>query len=240
MGAGTNEGTDLTDNVIPQRSSGAERGKFSAEGRGTGSSWCLASQEENPQEEEGHFCWKGPCWGEGSPPEGPGHCGHLGRKIEWLSQSTTWGQSYIPGHSQSQDCCRRSWGWNRRCHQVWLEEGPAPFFQYSPPWRGPGSEEEAKLPLLDVNLEDLPELGPEVDCFLQELVGSLEEENRDKSSPEPPVEEYERWVTCRAQAHNMPDWWQELTEVPEIDDHQKLAWEVQGLLWTSTADQQMA
>ena len=83
---------------------------------------------------------------------------------------------------------------------MWPEEGLAPFFQYSPPWRSPESaeEEEAKSPLLDVNLEDLLELGPEVDHFLQESAGSLEEENRDRSSPEPPVEEYERWVTWRA------------------------------------------
>ena len=27
--------------------------------------------------------------------------------------------------------------------------------------------------------------------------------------------------------HDMPDWWQELTEVPRIDDHKKLAREVQ-------------
>ena len=77
------------------------------------------------------------------------------------------------------------------------EESPAPFFQYSPPQRGLGSEEEeeAKSPLLDVDLEDPLELGPEVDHFLQELAGSLQEENRDRSSPEPPMEEYKRWVT---------------------------------------------
>ena len=68
-----------------------------------------------------------------------------------------------------------------------LEEGHAPFFEYSPPQRGPGSgeDEEAELPLLDFDLEDLHELGPEVAHFLQESAGSLEEENRDRSSPEP-------------------------------------------------------
>ena len=71
------------------------------------------------------------------------------------------------------------------------EEDPAPFFQYIPPQRGPGSEEEAQSPLLDVDLEDPLESGPEVDHFLQESAGSLEEENRGRSSPEPPVEEYE-------------------------------------------------
>ena len=27
----------------------------------------------------------------------------------------------------------------------------------------------------------------------------------------------------------MPDWWQELTEVPGVEDHENVAWEV----WTS-------
>ena len=34
--------------------------------------------------------------------------------------------------------------------------------------------------------------------------------------------------------HDMPDWWQEMTEVPGIDNHKKLAWEVQAsfkFLW---------
>ena len=96
----------------------------------------------------------------------------------------------------------------------------APFFEYSPPWWGPGSWEdrEAKLPLLDFDLEAPLELGPEVDCSLQELVGSSEEDNRNRSSPEPLVEEYKRWVTWRAQAHNMPGWRPELAEVPGVHD----------------------
>ena len=99
--------------------------------------------------------------------------------------------------------------------------------KYSPPV-GPGSweDEEAKLPLLDFDLKTLPELGPEVDCFLQELAGSSEEDNRNRSSPEPPVEEYKRWVTWRAQVHNMPGWWPELAEFPGVDDHQELAQKV--------------
>ena len=80
---------------------------------------------------------------------------------------------------------------------MWLEENPAPFFEYSPPWRGPesGKAEEA---LLDFDLEVPPELGPEVDHSLQELAGSSEEEDRRRSSPEPPLEDYKSWVTWRA------------------------------------------
>ena len=108
------------------------------------------------------------------------------------------------------------------------EEGPAPFFKYSPLQRGPGSGEdkEAELPLLDFDLEDLPELGPEVNHFLQELAGSSEEENRDRSSPEPLVKEYQRWVTQRPKAHDTHGWWQELVKVPEVKDHQELVWKV--------------
>ena len=60
------------------------------------------------------------------------------------------------------------------------EKIPAPFFEYIPPWRGPGSGEdkEAKLSLQDFDLEALLELGPKVDCFLQELADSSEEEEQ--------------------------------------------------------------
>ena len=153
----------------------------------------------------------------------------LEEEIEQLSQSVTWGQVDIHAHSQSRDHHRRrSWGWNRRCHRVWLEEGPTPFFEYSPPQRCPwsGEDKEAELPLLDFDLEAPPELGPEVNHFLQELAGSLEEEDRNRSSPEPPMEDYERWVTWRAWVQDKPGQWQELAEVPEIDDHQELAQKV--------------
>ena len=110
---------------------------------------------------------------------------------------------------------------------MWPEESHAPYFKYHPPWRGPASEEDEEA-LLDFNLEALPELGPEVDHFLQGPAESLGEEDRRTSSPEPPVEDLENWVTWRAWVHNTPDWWQELAEVPGVDDHEKLAWEVQA------------
>ena len=105
-----------------------------------------------------------------------------------------------------------------------------PFFEYSPPWWGPVSreDEEAELPLLDFSLELPSELGPEVDHFPQELAGSLEEEDRNRSSPEPPVEDYERWVTWQAWVHNMPGWWLELAKIPGVDNHQELAKKVQA------------
>ena len=111
---------------------------------------------------------------------------------------------------------------------VWPEESPAPFFKYSPPQWGPGSgeDEEAELPLLDFDLELPPELGPEVDRFLQEPPGSLEEEDRNRSSPKHPVEYYERWVTWQAWAHDIPGWWPELAKIPGVDNHQELSQKV--------------
>ena len=77
---------------------------------------------------------------------------------------------------------------------MWLEESPAPYFKYNPPWRGPVSEEDEEV-LLDFHLEAPPELGPEVNCFLLGQADSLGEEDRERSSPEPPVDDLESWVT---------------------------------------------
>ena len=150
----------------------------------------------------------------------------LEEEIDWLSQSITRGQSEACAHSRSWDHCRwRSRGWKRRCCQVQLEESHAPYFEYHPPWRGPESEKEEEAPM-DFNLEALLELGPEVNPFLQGLSESSGEEDRRMSSLELPVEVLESWVTWKAWMHNMPGWWQELAEVPGVEDHKKLAWEV--------------
>ena len=119
------------------------------------------------------------------------------------------------------------WGQNRRHCLVQPEESHAPYFKYNPPWRGPASEEDEEA-VPDFNLEAPPELGLEVNCFLQGLAESLGEEDRKTSSPEPPVEDLESWVTWRDLVHDMSDWWQELTQVPGANDHEKLAQEVQA------------
>ena len=46
------------------------------------------------------------------------------------------------------------------------EESHAPYFEYQPPWRDPESIEDEETPV-DFDLGALPELGPEVNCFLQ-------------------------------------------------------------------------
>ena len=108
-----------------------------------------------------------------------------------------------------------------------LEESHAPYFEYNPPCRGPESKEDEEV-LLDLDLEALLELGLEVDCFLQGPAESSGEGDRRTFSPEPLMEELESWVTWRAQMHGMPGWWQDLAELPRVDDHEKLAWEVQA------------
>ena len=66
-------------------------------------------------------------------------------------------------------------------------------------------------------------MGPEVYHFLQELASKSREDSKSNSSLEPPVEEYERCVTWRGRALNMPSWWQELVEIQEVDSFQELA-----------------
>ena len=106
-----------------------------------------------------------------------------------------------------------------------LEDCHAPYFEYHPSQRGSESEGDEEAPE-DFNLEDLPEFGPEVNCFHWGPVESSEEENMKTPSPKPLIEELEKWVTWRAQTYETPSWWQELVMVPGVDDHEKLAREV--------------
>ena len=144
----------------------------------------------------------------------------LEEEIEQLSQPVTRGQLETHAHSQSRNCNRlRSRGQKRKCHQVWPEDIPAPYFEYHAPLGGPESKEEEEAPV-DFNLEVLPELVPEVDHFLQGPAESSEEEDRRSSSSEPPVEMLEDWGHWRAQTHNTLDWWHEITWVLGVDDYQ--------------------
>ena len=151
----------------------------------------------------------------------------LEEEIEWLSCPLTRSWSEVQAHSQSRNCHRcRSRGQKRRHCQVQLEDCCAPYFKYHPSWRGSKSEEDEEVPE-DFNLEDLLELGLEVTCFLWGPVKSSEEENVKMPSPKPPIEELEKWVTWRAWTYETPSWWQELLMVPRMEDHEKLAHEVQ-------------
>ena len=82
---------------------------------------------------------------------------------------------------------------------MWPEHCHAPYFEYHPSQRGSESEGDAEA-TEDINLEELLELGPEVTCLLQEPAKSSEEENVKVPSPEPQIEELQKWVTWKAQA----------------------------------------
>ena len=83
------------------------------------------------------------------------------------------------------------------CHQVQPEDCCAPYFEYHPSQRGSESKGDAEA-TEDLNLEELPKLGPEVTCFLQEAAESSEGEDVKALSPEPPIEELQKWVTLKA------------------------------------------
>ena len=150
----------------------------------------------------------------------------LEEKIEWLSCPLVRSQLEAWAHSRNRDHHRcRSRGRKKKHCQVWLEDCHGPYFEYHPSWRSLESGGEAAA-TEDLNLEEPPELGPEVTCFLQGSVKSLGEENVKVPSPKPPIEELQKWVTWKAWAYKTPSWWQELTMVPGLDDYEKLACEV--------------
>ena len=152
----------------------------------------------------------------------------LEEEIEQLTCPLIRSWSEVWAHLKSRDChvCR-SRGQKRRHHQVQPEDCPAPYFEYHPSQRNSESGGEAAA-TEDADLEELPELGLEVTCFLRGSAENLEEEDKKAPSPKPPVEELWEWVKWKAGAYKMPSWWRELMKVPEVEDHEKLAWEVQA------------
>ena len=106
---------------------------------------------------------------------------------------------------------------------MWFEEHPAPNHPSSP--RTESSEEAAATEGLD--LEEPPELGPEVASFLRGLMGTSKDEDG-RMPPEPAVTEFSQWVPWRANRHKTPSWWAKLLAVLEVEDHKRLAREVQA------------
>ena len=100
---------------------------------------------------------------------------------------------------------------------------PAP---YQPSRKSPESSEEAAAPE-DSDLEEPPELELELACFLRGSIGNSKEEG-EKVPLEPPIEEFHKWVPWKAKTCKMPDWWRELGVIPEVEDHKRLAREVQA------------
>ena len=153
----------------------------------------------------------------------------LEEEIEWLSCPLTRSQPEVQVHSKSRDCqVHGSRGQKRRHCQVQPENCPAPYFKYHPSRRNLESSGEA-VAAEDPNLEEPMKLGLEVTSFLRGLAKNLEEEEEKVPSPKPPVKELCKWVMWKAEACKMPSWWRELMAVPEVEDHEKVAWEVWAL-----------
>ena len=156
----------------------------------------------------------------------------LEERIERLSQSITRGQPDAHAHSQSCNLQRRrSQGWNRRDCRSLLEDSPVHSPEHSPPKWGPGAWEDkgAELPLLEFDPGPPPELGSDVNRFLQEPASSARKDCRSNSSPELPLDRNtEGGVTWQGQVLDMPDWWQELAEIAEIDNYQELDQRIQA------------
>ena len=112
----------------------------------------------------------------------------LEEEIEQLSYPLTRNQPEVQVQSKSRDHrVHGSREWKQRCCQVWPENCPAPYFEYHPSRINSESNREV-VATKDPNLEESPELGPEVTCFLRGSAENSEEEEEKVPSPEPPSE----------------------------------------------------
>ena len=153
----------------------------------------------------------------------------LEEKIEWLSWSITRQCPGTHAPSWSWDWWRRrSWGQSRRHHKALPGSSLALTLAHSTPlWE----DEEVEF-----DLGPPPELGPNVKQFFQRLAGKCEEDAGGYFPTEPPAEEHEKWVEWRGQAVDIPNWWQELemiTDVDDVQDAQKIWASFELLQWMS-------
>ena len=113
-----------------------------------------------------------------------------------------------------------------------FEDPPAPNHPSS--LRMESSEEAATAKPLD--LEEPPDLGPEVPSFLRGSPRTSEDED-DRMPLEPTVTEFSQWVLWRANRYETPSWWEELSAVPEIGDHKRQARDGVGLVLAPAVDE---
>ena len=146
----------------------------------------------------------------------------LEEEIERLS--CTWNHSESRARSKSRDHRGQSREeQKRRCHQVRFKYQPAPSCLANLK-TGPGEQGSNGK---GSDLEELPELKPAVTSFLRGLSETSEDESKEMP-PEPTVLEFSQWVPWKAERCKTPEWWTELSTVPEIEDCRKLAREVQA------------
>ena len=129
----------------------------------------------------------------------------LKEEIERLSHTQNCPEVRVRSKSRDHWRCSRE-DQKRTCHQVQFEDPPAP--NHSSGQRTESGEEATAAEGSD--LEEPPELGPEVASFLRGSPGASEDKG-DRTPPEPTVTK--------------------LLVVPEIGDHKKLAREVWVSFW---------
>ena len=144
----------------------------------------------------------------------------LEEEIQRLSWNRNCPQSRA--RSKSRDCQRLSReGQKKRCHQVCFTDEPAPGQSTDPKTQlgEEGSEGGGS------DLEELPELKPTVDSFLEGLPETLDDEGK-KTPLEPAILDFGLWVPWKVERCKTPEWWMELSAVPGKEDTRKLAREV--------------
>ena len=161
--------------------------------------------------------------------------------IERLSWSTTRTGPDVCHHSQIKDQPRRrSQGQSYRCCRAPPEEGhqaqsptlgPTGSHQWVT-FLDPGTTSEVEQVTgqasADLDLWPLLELGPDLECFLQELAAMQEENEQRDLLQGPLVEDYENWIEWRGCRVQTPNWYWELVGIPGINDFQQLAQKIQA------------
>ena len=83
-------------------------------------------------------------------------------------------------------------------------------------------------PSTELDLGPLPELGLDLEHFLQELAITEGEGKGIDVSQEPPAEDYEKWIKWRGCWVHTPNWWWELMGILGINDLQELAQKIRA------------
>ena len=77
-----------------------------------------------------------------------------------------------------------------------------------------------------------PSLDPDLEYFFGEhtLLQGAEERRCPQQDlwPKPPLKDHCKWIEWHAQCMDMPAWWWELQAIPDVEDHQELAWKVRA------------
>ena len=71
-----------------------------------------------------------------------------------------------------------------------------------------------------------PTLGPELEHFLEMPTTVWGARDKQGSLPEPSIDNYKMWLEWQAHQLDTPNWWEELTTMPNAGDPKMLAWKI--------------